>query len=106
MKYSIVFQSLIESKKRADVALTPGLELGISGAKARPGSAPLTKRELEDAQFSAGQFDDFSKEDNEEVIRPDVNLNEVNEDIEQIRRNIMEDIKVPSKEEILTSMES
>ena len=104
---SLTFQRMLKSKHKADVSFTPSsheLENKQRQPKVRPGSAPITKGETETAQLSAGELDHLKQEEDEN-IRPTVLLPEDSEEIEEMRRDLMEDIKSMSKEELLKVLE-
>lgn len=98
---------MLKSKHRAEVSLTPGnheLDNKQRKPKVRPGSAPITKGETENAQLSAGELDHL-KQDEEVDIRPTVLLPEDSAEVEEMRKELMEDIKSMSKEELLKVLE-
>ena len=98
---------MLLSKKKSDVSFTPGdpeYEDRESQPKVRPGSAPMTRRELEVAHLSAGKTEHLIDEEEEVTPMPDHLFSEVNEEVEELRRQIMADIKVPTKEEMLTAL--
>ncbi|XP_061188172.1 centrosomal protein of 112 kDa-like isoform X2 [Saccostrea echinata] len=103
-----VMQSMLHSKQRSDVSFAPGdpeYEEVIHKPKTRPGSAPLTKREMETAHSSVGNTEHLlEKEDIPEF--PDTVLPEVSKEIEELKKQIMSDIKVPTKEEMLQALDS
>ena len=103
----LTFQRMLKSKHRAEVSLTPGnheLDNKQRKPKVRPGSAPITKGETETAQLSAGELDHL-KQDEEVDIRPTVLLPEDSAEVEEMRKELMEDIKSMSKEELLKVLE-
>lgn len=93
---------MLKSKHKAEVSLTPGLkeiEDEERIPKVRPGSAPITKSETFTAALSAGETDHLLVKESENV-RPSVILPEDSEEIEQLRRTLMEDVKSMSTEEL------
>ncbi|XP_062610227.1 early endosome antigen 1-like [Saccostrea cucullata] len=103
-----VMQSMLHSKQRSDVSFAPGdpeYEEVTHKPKTRPGSAPLTKREMETAHSSVGNTEHLlEKEDIPEF--PDTLLPEVSKEIEELKKQIMSDIKVPTREEMLQALDS
>lgn len=104
--YDCIFQKMLQSKQKAEVNLTPGLieiEDKQRVPKTRPGSAPITKAETETAALSAGETDHLIPPDNENV-RPTVILPEDSDEIERLRKSLMEDVKAMPKEELLKTV--
>ncbi|XP_078324675.1 flagellum-associated coiled-coil domain-containing protein 1-like isoform X2 [Crassostrea virginica] len=103
-----VMQSMLRSKQRSDVSFAPGdpeYEEVTHKPKSRPGSAPLTKHEMRKAHSSVGNTDHLiEKEEAPEF--PDQILTEVSKEIDELKKQIMSDIKVPSKEEMLQALDS
>ncbi|KAK3592444.1 hypothetical protein CHS0354_004875 [Potamilus streckersoni] len=98
-----IMHSLLRSKQKADISFKPGDEkLDEKGTKPkeRPGSAPITKMEYNEAQTTAGETDHLLPQE-EDMIRPNVLLPEDSEEIKELRRKLMEDTKLISKEDLL-----
>lgn len=97
---------MLVSKHKADVNLSPGLQ-DIKDEekvpKVRPGSAPVTRKETHTAALSAGETDHLKPNEDENVV-PTVILPEDSEEIEQLRRSLMEDVKAMSKEELMKTI--
>ena len=97
---------MLHSKHKAEISLHPGLkevENKDRVPKVRPGSAPTTNRETESAALSAGELNHLQHAE-EEDIRPTVLLPEDSEEIEEMRKSLMQDIKSMSKEELMKTI--
>lgn len=103
-----VMQSMLRSKQRSDVSFAPGdpeYEEVTHKPKTRPGSAPLTKHEMKKAHSSVGNTDHLLEK--EEIPEfPDNFLPEVSKEIDELKKQIMSDIKLPTKEEMLQALDS
>lgn len=103
-----VMQSMLRSKQRSDVSFAPGdpeYEEVTHKPKTRPGSAPLTKHEMKKAHSSVGNTDHLLEK--EEIPEfPDNFLPEVSREIDELKKQIMSDIKLPTKEEMLQALDS
>ncbi|KAK3083253.1 hypothetical protein FSP39_017702 [Pinctada imbricata] len=102
-----VMQAMLRSKQKSDVSFAPGdpeFEDKEAQPKVRPGSAPSTRKEREVAHVSAGQTSHLTDKDDIVPEVPDNIIPEVNSEVEELRRQIMQEIKVPSKEEMLTAL--
>ncbi|XP_053385935.1 flagellum-associated coiled-coil domain-containing protein 1-like isoform X7 [Mercenaria mercenaria] len=97
---------MLQSKHKAEVNLTPGLkeiEDKQRVPKLRPGSAPITKSETQTAALSAGETEHLKTPEGDSV-RPTVVLPEDSEEIEQLRKSLMKDVKSMPKEELLKTV--
>lgn len=103
-----VMQSMLRSKQRSYVSFAPGdpeYEKVTHKPKTRPGSAPLTKHEMKKAHSSVGNTDHLLEK--EEIPEfPDNLLPEVSKEIDDLKKQIMSDIKLPTKEEMLQALDS
>ncbi|KAL3854609.1 hypothetical protein ACJMK2_013872 [Sinanodonta woodiana] len=100
-----IMHSLLRSKQKADISFKPGDQKldekeKQTKPKERPGSAPITKIEYSEAQTTAGETDHLLPQE-DDMIRPNVLLPEDSEEIKELRRKLMEDIKRLSKEDLL-----
>lgn len=104
----ILLQSMLRSKQRSDVSFAPGdpeYEEVTHKPKTRPGSAPLTKHEMKKAHSSVGNTDHLLEK--EEIPEfPDNFLPEVSKEVDELKKQIMSDIKLPTKEEMLQALDS
>ncbi|XP_060076195.1 DNA ligase 1-like [Ylistrum balloti] len=100
-----VMHSMIKSKHKANVSLSPAVEpsseqLPNQPKPERPGSAPITRAETDSAQQFAGKFEDMLREeaDEETLISPSVILPGDSEEVERMRNELMKDIREKVKE--------
>lgn len=95
---------MIESKHRANVSLRPGNQV-LDGKdrkqKHRPGSAPLTREEVSSAHVSAGETDHlFVTPEDDFPILSDLDLNKANEEVEEMRKKLMADVKAAAQDDL------
>ncbi|XP_033728404.1 flagellum-associated coiled-coil domain-containing protein 1-like isoform X2 [Pecten maximus] len=99
-----VMHSMIKSKHKANVSLSPAVQPKSEQNQPqleRPGSAPITRTELDSAQQCAGKFEDLLRQDAEEeaLFSPSVILPGDSEEVERMRKELLEDIREKVKEE-------
>ncbi|XP_056011377.1 flagellum-associated coiled-coil domain-containing protein 1-like isoform X1 [Ostrea edulis] len=103
-----VMQSMLRSKQRSDVSFAPGdpdYEEVSHKPKSRSGSAPLTRHEMAKAHSSVGNTEHLLEK--EEIPEfPDSIVLEVSKEVEELKKQIMSDIKLPTKEEMLQALAS
>lgn len=99
---------MLRSKQRSDVSFAPGdpdYEEVSHKPKSRSGSAPLTRHEMAKAHSSVGNTEHLLEK--EEIPEfPDSIVLEVSKEVEELKKQIMSDIKLPTKEEMLQALAS
>ncbi|XP_071100709.1 flagellum-associated coiled-coil domain-containing protein 1-like isoform X2 [Haliotis cracherodii] len=101
-------RTLIKVKERSKVnisAADPTLEQLRRVPKVRPGSAPITRQEAQNAQLSAGETDHLCKP--KDFVRPETVVPPEDPELEEIREKLFsEEVRVFTKEEIISALDS
>ncbi|XP_069107703.1 flagellum-associated coiled-coil domain-containing protein 1-like isoform X2 [Argopecten irradians] len=105
-----VMHSMIKSKHKANVSLSPAVQPPHETNQSkpeRPGSAPITRAETDSAQQFAGKFEDLLRQEAEDdaIPSPSVILQADSEEVERMRKSLLENIMEEVKETQETTQE-